>query len=42
MRKFFLLLGAALVLFVGFTVAVTARYDSDATACAASAGSRHS
>jgi carboxypeptidase PM20D1 len=28
MRKFFLLLGAALVLFVGFTVAVTARYES--------------
>jgi carboxypeptidase PM20D1 len=28
MRKFFLLLAAALVLFVGFTVAVTARYGS--------------
>ena len=28
MRKFFLLLAAALVLFVGFTVAVTARYES--------------
>ena len=28
MRKFFFLLGAALVLFVGFTVAVTARYGS--------------
>ena len=28
MRKFFLLLTAALVLFVGFTVAVTARYES--------------
>jgi carboxypeptidase PM20D1 len=29
MRKFFVLLGAALVLFVGFTVAVTARYHSE-------------
>jgi hypothetical protein len=28
MRKFFLLLAAALVLFVGFTVAVTASYES--------------
>ena len=29
MRKFFVLLGAALALFVGFTVAVTARYNSN-------------
>ena len=29
MRKIFVLLGAALVLFVGFTVAVTARYHSE-------------
>ena len=29
MRKFFILLGAALVLFVAFTVAVTARYHSE-------------
>jgi hypothetical protein len=29
MRKFFVLLGAALVLFVGLTVAVTARYHSE-------------